>query len=174
MSIPSITPEFKAAFQRVQQSCDFDCAFAVIAMIAGKTLEDVQQTAINKFKHPKHGPYWITEHLIVSLLAHYGFVGTSYKQSSGIASLPDLCIGMVEYNPDTDIGRHVLFHRMAPSGENKLPTEYIIDPAYWINETQHIRTDIKGFPISWYIGIQPMYKAGTKAPKPASSPPAQA
>ncbi len=62
-------------------------------MIAGKTLDEVRQTAIDKFKHPKHGPFWITEDLIAKLLANYGWVATVYKESTGIDSLPDLCLG---------------------------------------------------------------------------------
>jgi len=95
-TIPSSTnavQSFKPAFNRVQQSNDFDCAFACIAMIAGKTLDEVRQTAIDKFKHPKHGPFWITEDLIAKLLANYGWVATVYKESTGIDSLPDLCLG---------------------------------------------------------------------------------
>lgn len=89
-STPSneVTPEFK----RVQMSCDHDDAFACIAMIIGKTLDEVRQTAIEKFKHPKHGPYWVLEKLIIQLLAHYGWVASAYKESKGIASLPDLAL----------------------------------------------------------------------------------
>lgn len=156
------TKEFQPAFEGVQQSNDFDDAFACIAMIAGKSLDEVRQVAIDKFKHPKHGPYWITENLITNLLAHYGWVATVYKESAGIASLPDLAIGMVEYNPETEIGRHVLFHRMNATGNPKQVIEYIIDPAYWIDPNKHFRTDIKGFPISWYIGVHQMKKAAAK------------
>lgn len=150
------TSDFQPAFKRVQQSSDHDCAFACIAMLAGQTLEEVRQTAIKQFKHPKHGPYWINEELIHKLLAHCGWVATVYKESTGIDSLPDLAIGMVDYDPDTEIGRHVLFHRMKSEGNLKKTTEYILDPAYWIDPKQQVRTDIKGFPISWYIGVHPM------------------
>ena len=70
----------------------------------------------------------------------------------------------VEYNPDTEIGRHVLFNRVTPPGA-KQPVEYIIDPAYWVDTVQQIRTDIKGFPISWYIGVHPMAKTAAKTDK---------
>lgn len=153
---------FQPAFKRVQQSNDFDDPFAVIAMIAGKTLDEVRQTAISAFKHPKHGPFWITEDLIAKLLAHYGWVATVWKEGTGIGSLPDLCIGMVDYNPDTEIGRYVLFHRMGPTGNPKQIVEYVIDPAYWIEPDKQVRTDIKGFPIAWYIGV---HQAKQTAPK---------
>lgn len=150
---------FQPAFKRVQQSHDFDCAFACVAMITGKTLDEVRQIAIEKFRHPKHGPYWIGEDLISKLLVHYGWVATIYKEGTGIASLPDLAIGMVEYSEITEVGRHVLFHRMGAAGTLKGLTEYIIDPAYWIEPSKHIRTDIKGFPISYFIGVHPMKPA---------------
>jgi hypothetical protein len=158
------TPSLKPAFTRVQQTDDCNCAFACIAMLAGKTLEEVRQVAIDKFKHPKHGPYWIGEDLISKLLIHFGWVGTVFKASTGLASLPDTAIGMCEYNSDTEIGRHVLFNRVTPPGA-KQPVEYIIDPAYWVDTVQQIRTDIKGFPISWYIGVHPMAKTVAKTDK---------
>ena len=158
------TLPFQPAFTRVQQTEYNDCAFACIAMLAGKTIAEVRQVAIEKFKHPKHGPYWIDEAMISKLLTHYGWVGTVYKASTGIASLPDIALGMGEYNSETEIGRHVLFHRVTPPGA-KQPIEYIIDPAFWIEEKQQVRTDIKGFPIAWYIGVHPMAKTVAKTDK---------
>lgn len=158
------TLPFQPAFTRVQQTEYNDCAFACIAMLAGKTIAEVRQVAIEKFKHPKHGPYWLDEAIISKLLTHYGWVGTVYKASTGIASLPDIALGMGEYNSETEIGRHVLFHRITPPGA-KQSIEYIIDPAFWIEEKQQIRTDIKGFPIAWYIGVHPMAKTVAKTDK---------
>lgn len=158
------TPSFKPAFTRVQQTDDCNCAFACIAMLASKTIDEVRQVAIEKFKHPKHGPYWIGEDLIAKLLTHFGWVGTVFKASTGISSLPDTAIAMVDYSVDTEIGRHVLFNRVTPPGA-KQPVEYIIDPAYWVDTVQQIRTDIKGFPISWYIGVHPMAKTAAKTDK---------
>ena len=48
----------------------------------GKPLAEVRELAVNRFKHPAHGPYWITEDLIAGLLAHYGWVTTVYKEVS--------------------------------------------------------------------------------------------
>jgi hypothetical protein len=155
---------FQPAFTRVQQTAYNDCAFARIAMLAGKTIAEVSQVAIEKFKHPKNGPYWLDEAMVSKLLAHCGRVGTVSKEGNGIATLPDTAIGMVEYNAETEIGRHVLFKRVTPPGA-KQPVEYIIDPAFWIEEKQRIRTDIKGFPIAWCIGVHPMPKTTDKAGK---------
>jgi len=52
---------FQPAFNRVAQSQDCDCAFACIAMIANKSLDEVKQAAVSKFKFPRHGLYWIGE-----------------------------------------------------------------------------------------------------------------
>ena len=116
---------------------------------------------MNRFKHPAHGPYWITEDLIAGLLAHYGWVTTVYKEVSKLADVPDLAILMVDYDPDKEIGRHVLFHRASASHTPKTTIAYVIDPAYWIETPEHVRTDLKPLGAAWYIGVHPM---ATKAP----------
>jgi hypothetical protein len=152
------TPEgFQPAFQRVQQGGDFDCAFACIAMIAGKTFDEVRDVAIKKFKHPAKGPYWITETLIASLLAHYGYVATVYKEFESFSGLPDVALLLVEYDADLEIGRHVLYHRANASHDEKLKLQYVIDPAYWISQKDHVRTSMP--PAVCFIGVHAMQKA---------------
>jgi hypothetical protein len=51
-TVTMIGAGFVPAFRRVQQSGDFDCSFAVIAMICGTTLEAVRNVAIERFRHP--------------------------------------------------------------------------------------------------------------------------
>ncbi|MEF8749078.1 MAG: hypothetical protein V5B31_14885 [Candidatus Accumulibacter propinquus] len=151
---------FQPAFKRVAQTNDFDCWLACIAMIVNRPLAEVRQVAADRFKFPKNGPYtFMDEGLIAKLLANWSFTATVYKESAGIAALPDVCIGMVDYNPETEIGRHVVFVRQRGAA-GKPNVEYIIDPAPWVGESQQVRTDIKGFPISWYIGVTPMKPAG--------------
>ncbi|MDF3835911.1 hypothetical protein P3W85_23600 [Cupriavidus basilensis] len=157
-SVASTTTSFQPAYQRVQQQGDFDCAFACIAMITGKTLDEIRQLAIDKFDHPAHGPYWITEHLITALLAHHRWVATVYKEATSTADLPDLAIAMVDYDPDTEIGRHTLFHRAKASHDPKIVIEYMVDPAGWIEQSMHIRTDFDACHPSWFIGVHPMSK----------------
>lgn len=153
--------EFQPAFKRVQQETDFDCAFACIAMIAGKTLAEVKKTAIEKCQHPARGPYnYMDEMLIAKLLAQYGYVGTVYKQSTGIASLPDVAIGLVCYDEEKEIGRHALFHRQFAGTKNVV--EYVIDPSQYAPVDKQVRIDIKGFPIAWYIGVTPMNSTAKK------------
>lgn len=150
---------FQPAFNRIAQSQDCDCAFACIAMIANRSLTDVKQAAVMQFKFPRHGLYWIGEELICKLFAHFGYVATVYKETTVIADLPDVCILMVDYDPETEIGRHVLFVRQRGSA-GKATVEYIIDPAPWVPIEKQIRTDVKGMPSAYYIGVHPMKPAG--------------
>src|ERR1700740_1720282 len=83
---------FEPAFRRVQQTGDFDCAFAVVAMIANTTLEAVRGVAIARFHHPAHGPYRITGELIANLLEHYGYETGMYEEPASVADIPDLAI----------------------------------------------------------------------------------
>lgn len=157
---PTPATGFQPAFKRVAQTNDFDCWLACIAMIVNRPLDEVRKVAVDRFKLPKNGPYsFMDDGLIAKLFAHWSFTATVWKESTGIASLPDVCIGLVAYDPETEIGRHVLFVRQKDA-TGKIAQEYIIDPAYWIDPSQHVRTDIKGFPISWHIGITPMKREG--------------
>lgn len=150
---------FQPAFNRVAQSESCDCAFACISIIANKSLAEVKEAAVKQFKFPRHGLYWIGEDLIAKLLAHFGFVATVYKETTTISELPTVAILMVDYDPETEIGRHVLFVRQAGS-TGKAAVEYIIDPAPWVPIEKQIRTDVKGLPSAYYIGVHPMKPAG--------------
>jgi len=157
---PSATQNFKPAFARIPQKESFDCWLSCIATIVGKSLDEVRAVAVDRFRHPAHGPYaFMDEIMIAKLLAHWSLLATVWKESTGIASLPDVAIGLASYDPETEIGRHVVFVRQR-NESGKVVQEYIIDPAYWIEPSQHVRTDIKGFPISWHIGVTPMRPAG--------------
>lgn len=155
-TVTSTTTGFQPAFTRVAQNTDFDCAFACIASIAGKTLADVRQVAVNRFKHPARGPYWITETLITGLLSHYGWVGTVYKEVTKLSDIPDLAILMVDYDADSEIGRHVVFHRATASHAPKTTIAYAIDPAHWVEPSAQVRTDLNDLAPAWYIGVHPM------------------
>lgn len=155
----ALPASFKPAFTRIQQSGDFDCAFACIAMLTNKPLAEIKQQAIDKFRHPKHGPYWISETLISSLLASHKLVATVYKEyAEPLPVLPDVAILMVDYEPVTEVGRHVIFHRGVltdgKGAQSKL--EYVIDPAYWADASNHVRSDWKALKPAWYIGVTQM------------------
>ena len=148
------TPDFKPAFTRVQQSNDFDDAFACVAILTGKTLDEVRKVAIEKLKHPKHGPYQITDAFLNKLLGLFDLISTDYKPlRDGIAQLaPDVAILWIGCDPaNENVGRHVVFHRARTTNG---AVEYVIDPAYWVTDpAMQIRTDLKALGASWWIGV---------------------
>ena len=165
-AIPASELGFTPAFKRVAQQENFDDLFACIAMLAGKTLEEVRTTAIKQFRHPEHGPYYIDEQLVASLCAHYQFVSTVWKEvTTPISGLPDLAILMIEYNTTLEQGRTVLFHRMRPSSGPKPVIEYAVDPAPWVPPQMQIRVDLKSLMPSWVIAVHPMNAPATYSKK---------
>jgi hypothetical protein len=144
---------FEPAFRRVQQASDFDCAFAVVAMIANTTLEAVRGVAIARFHHPAHGPYWITGELIANLLEHFGYETGMYEEPASVADIPDLAIAVVDYDEFTNLGRHVLFHRARAGHDLGGKVEYVIDPAYWVLPQDHVRTSLPE--IQWFLEVRP-------------------
>jgi hypothetical protein len=163
-TVMTVRTGFEPAFRRVQQSGDFDCSFAVIAMICSTTLEDVRNVAIERFRHPAHGPYWITGDFIARLLAHYGYDTGMYEEPASVSDIPDLAIAVVDYDDHTNLGRHVLFHRARASQDSGTKVEYVIDPAYWIEPRDYVRTRLS--PIQWYLGIRVVTEGRTKVPSP--------
>lgn len=156
--------EFVPAFRRVQQSGDFDCSFAVIAMISGATLDVVRNVAIERFGHPAHGPYRITGGLTANLLGHFGYETGMYEEPASVGDIPDLAIALVDYDDHTNLGRHVLFHRARARHDERVVISYVIDPAYWIAPQDHVRTNLPK--IQWYLGISVTAKGQAKAPSP--------
>lgn len=142
---------FVPAFQRVQQSGDFDCSFAVIAMICGTTLEAVRSIAIQRFRHPVHGPYWITGDFIAQLLEHYGYGIGMYEEPASVSDIPNLAIAVVDYDDHTNLGRHVLFHRARASHDESAVVSYVIDPAYWVEPLDYVRTSLPE--IQWFLEV---------------------
>ncbi len=163
-SVPNTAQSIQPVFKRVEQQNDHDCAFACIATIAGTSLTEVVQVAIDKFGHPAHGPYWVSEDLIAKIFAHYGFVSTVYKEvTKGMVDLPDVAIVMVDYDAEAEVGRHVVFIR--DSSNQKQIKEYMIDPAYWIESSLHVRNDFKALQPAWLIGVHPMNRQAAKGAK---------
>lgn len=148
---------FEPAFRRVQQTGDFDCAFAVVAMIANTTLEAVRSVAIARFHHPAHGPYRITGELIANLLEHYGYETGMYEEPASVDDIPDLAIALMDYDDHVNLGRHVLFHRARASHDPGSKVEYVIDPAYWVPPQDQVRTSLPG--IQWFLEIRPASRA---------------
>ncbi len=147
-------------FKRVPQQGRHDDTFAVIATIAGKTLQEVFQQA-EAFGLPKIGPYhaWIDGDLSAKLLAHYGWVATVWLECSSVKDLPDLAIAMISVD-EVHEGRNVLIHRQ--KGADGRVVQYAIDPYMHADAKLHMRTDLAGLEPSWYIGVTPMNKSTAK------------
>jgi hypothetical protein len=147
-------------FIRREQTNDFNCWAACIATLAGTSVEEVWDVAVKNSWVPAHGLYWPTDTLIAKTCAHYGLVSTLWKEISNLTHLPDVCIVLAEYNPETEIGRHVVFVR---DRRQKPALEFVIDVAPWIDPSQHVRTDFKALiKGSWYITVTPMNTLAAK------------
>jgi len=159
--VESTPTTFTPAFPFVAQTNDFDDVFACAAMLSGKTIEQVRDIAIAKTKHPARGPYYLGEAHIAALLAQLGFVATVYKELSRAADIPDVALILVDFNPDMEFGRHILFHRATASHTSGTTIEYALDPAPWCKPADRVRTSFKNMAGTWAIGIHAMStKAG--------------
>jgi hypothetical protein len=90
-------------------------------------------------------------------------VATVYKEvTKGIVDLPDVAIAMVEYNPETECGRHVVFVR--DQSNQRAIKQYMIDPApaHWIDQTLHVRNDFATLQPAYWIGVHPMKPSSKK------------
>ncbi len=133
-------------------------------MLSGKTIEEVRNIVIAKTKHPARGPYLIGEQQIATLLSALGFVATVYKEIGRVAEIPDVAFLMVDYVPDMDVGRHILFHRALASHTAGTKIEYALDPAPWCKPADRVRTNFKNIAGHWAIGIHAMNtKAGGRS-----------
>ncbi|MGF6182736.1 hypothetical protein ABIB42_003772 [Massilia sp. UYP32] len=162
--VTSSTAGFQPAFKPVTTKDRHICSLAAIATIASTNIEDVWKRA-EELGLPKVGPFYhlIDEHLITALFAKYSWVATVWKESEKPSQLPDLCIALVDYDADWEVGRYVVFHRAKCSHDEKT-VEYIIDPTA-IRQELVIRTDITTLAPAWYIGVHPMNKTSSPGKK---------
>ncbi|QJY33653.1 hypothetical protein HND92_12240 [Diaphorobacter sp. JS3050] len=153
------------AFKRVSQGDDRHAdTFAVIAMLTGKTLQDIFRQA-EGLGLPKSGPYypWIDGDLIAKLLAAHGLVATVWKDCTGYKDLPEVAIAGVDANSDWDVSRCVLYHRNT-SSDGKTTQPYVIDPYPHADAKLHLRTgaDLTALTPAWFIGVSQMAKTTAK------------
>lgn len=163
-SVTSSATGFQPAFKPVVTKDRHACSLATIATIASTTIEDVWKKA-EELGLPKVGPFahLIDERLITALFAKYSWVATVWKECEKSSQLPDLCIALVDYDADWEVGRYVVFHR-AKCSHNAKTVEYMIDPTA-ISQEQVIRTDLDVLVPAWYIGVHPMGKVSATAGK---------
>lgn len=161
-TLKSTTAGFEPAFAHVSTKNDrHACALACIAIISGTTLEDVFKNA-EALGMPKTGPYnhRLDGEFLASLGAAYGWVFSVWKEVTKLGSLPELCIAMVAYDADWEVGGHVVVHKAKASHDAKMVT-YAIDPAA-TDPKLKVRTDLEALAPAWYIGIHPMKATAPK------------
>ena len=157
------TPVYRPLFKRVAQndlkaveSADFLGEFACIATICEVPLEEVRNLAIKQFKHPAHGPFWITEELIQQLFDAFGWVASPWKKvMTPLSGLTDVAILAIDYDEDLEFGRPVVYQRAASKDNPKGYVEYIIDVAHWVKPPEQVTTDVLGYAPAWYISVHP-------------------
>lgn len=167
MATATSTTAFQPIFRRIAQQGRHDDAFAVLAMLTGKTLDSLLRQA-ETLGLPKTGPYypWIDGDLIAKLLAAHGLVATVWKEAKSYADkdMPEVAIAMVDYDPDWEVGRCVLYHRNT-STDGKTAQPYVVDPYPHADSRQHLRVGtaaLAELPPSWFIGVTQMGKAAAK------------
>jgi hypothetical protein len=156
-TVTSTSAGFQPAFKPVITSDRHADSLACVAIIASTTLEDVFKKA-EELGMPKVGPYnhVLDDVFLASLLAQYGWVATVWKECLSIPILPDLCLALVDYDVEMEIGRTVVLHKAKASHDAKLVI-YAIDPLGG-DQKQQVRTDIDVLKPAWYIGVHAMGK----------------
>ncbi|NRR29049.1 hypothetical protein HSX11_02520 [Oxalobacteraceae bacterium] len=163
-TVISTAAGFQPAFRPIRTQDRHACALASVAIVAGVTLEDVWSKA-EGLGMPTIGPYTqvIDGDFLAGLLAQYSWVATVWKECTKVSALPDLSIALVDYDPEWEIGRHVVIHRAKASHDAKMVI-YAIDPTAEKPDLQ-VRTDLDALAPAWYIGLHPMAKTGATSKK---------
>lgn len=159
-----LPPGFVSPFKRVEQKERGDCALAAVATITNHTLEQITELAY-QHGYPRFGPAWIDDTLIAKLLYQHGLIGSEWKEVASAAAMPYIAILMVDYNPKTEIGRHVVWHHVKGT-DTQQAFSYIIDPAYWLDPKHHVTTDFSHLgmkPPLYYIEVTPRPDGSKKA-----------
>lgn len=130
MATPQTTPQgFTPFFQRISQGEDRHAdVLACCAMLCNKSLADMFKQA-ETLGLPKFGPFYpyLDGDMIAKILVPHGLVATVWKEAAGYNDLPDVTIVMVDYSPEWEVGRCVVFHRQR-SADGKSVHPYVVDP----------------------------------------------
>jgi hypothetical protein len=151
------------AYKRVEAPRESLDGIACVSMITGKPITDILKFAIETFKlRPTNGPYFFDENRLQILFVKNGFVAKNFREVTSINDLPDLAIVWQETDPEMEVGRHLLFHRMKDFANPKQNYAYVIDPAPQTDPSLRIRTDITKLALSWFMPVSPMGKPPAK------------
>lgn len=163
-TVTSTNAGFQSAFKHVHTTDRHADSLACVAIIASTSLEDIFNQA-EELGLPKVGPYYprIDADLLARLLAQHGWVAGIWKECTNISNLPDLCLALVDYDADWELGRYVVVHKAKGSHDAKIIT-YAIDPLA-DDPQQQVRTDIDVLAPAWYISAHAMGKSTTGTAK---------
>jgi hypothetical protein len=158
-SVASSAAGFQPAFKPVTTKDRHADALAAVATLASTTLEDVWAKA-EELGLPKVGPFAhvLDGDFLAKLLAKYSWVATVWKECEKPSQLPDLCLVLVDYDADWEVGRYAVFHRAKGSHDARF-VDYVIDPT--ASPDRVVSTDLNTLTPSWYIGVHPMSKTPT-------------
>jgi hypothetical protein len=121
----SLPAGFKSPFSVVTQTGSHDDLLAVVAVLTGKTLQQVFDTAVTlgmrKFN------YYVDEVLVKKLLFNLSplTIGPC-REVTSIAALPEVCILLIDYDSNSETGRTVLLHNVRASGQQPA-FSYVVD-----------------------------------------------
>jgi hypothetical protein len=152
---------FVSPFKRVPQEDRFDDALACVAILTGKSLAEVRKLA-EQLGLPKTGPYWVDENMFAKLLINLGgLVASKYKEVTSVDALPYVAILLVDYDENTEVGRHVVWHHV--KGTKEQPAfHYVIDPSLHVGAHQQVTTDLSHLQPAWYIEVTPAKNGGAR------------
>lgn len=143
---------FKSPFNRVPMKERMDDSIACVSTVANRSLEEVTKMAFD-MGLPQHGPCYVTHDMIARLLMKAGnLVGSKYKEFEKFDLLPDVAILLIDYDEDTEIGRHVVWHHVRGTPEQPA-FHYVIDVGHWIDPADHVTTAVKNLAPAYYIEV---------------------
>lgn len=143
---------FKSPFNRVAMRERMDDSLACIATLTSRTLEEVTKMAFD-IGLPQHGPCYVTEDMIAKLLMKAGnLVGSKYAEFQKFDLLPDVAILLIDYDEDTEIGRHVVWHHVRGTPEQP-SFHYVVDVGHWVDADDHVTTAVKSFKPAYYMEV---------------------
>ena len=145
---------FTPPFTRVEMKERMDDSLACVATLTNRTLEDITKMAVD-FGLPAHGPCFVNEDMIAKLLMRAGaLVATKYREFVSFDAMPYVAILLVDYDENTEIGRHVVWHHV--KGTKDIPSfSYIIDPAYWVAPAGQLISAVELTQPAYFIEVTP-------------------
>ncbi|MBN8504927.1 MAG: hypothetical protein J0L58_10650 [Burkholderiales bacterium] len=154
---------FKSPFTRVPMEGTHDDQLACIATLTGKTLANVKAAA-HLLGLPANGPFWVDDAMVQKLLWNLSdLMASDWIELTCRPQLPDVAILCVDFNPETEIGRHVVHHNVKGLAGVQ-PFGYVIDVGNWVDPKRQITTDTSGLKLSpsWYREISRRPGTGNK------------